>query len=825
MPRSTVFGPATAIAAALGLAGCSTPYALKVSDADLKSAPMPGTITFSGPKLYRREALVNERREESVYLDDLVKASKDAKFPPEIVRQLELVKVLSASIGLKFEPATGAQNRRAEERAEIQQDIDTLRLEMQLDKLRRDAALLKEQSDKQPEPSPDSGDGGAGAGDTNAKPVDVSAPALEELQTAITELRKFLATDFGDDAHALTPLKVDEDKFANPIDAFNDRAVYRELLNAARNANSLDELHDRDGSALVRLNMTATVFPPQRAYRATFGRLNMRVMRPDNRDPAFMGLYRDWLHYLSLRMSQRRPNGGIELSTLGGALSGRPDLLDVVRFEFGEQPGTSCRGLAIPSTESPADGCKVVHLATPRVPLYGSSRNYSVSLQQLADKFTDRSLDYGALFKAMADDARLSDFIGAECEPDDGVSGQSLRVEGVPPDAVTFDRLVPLAFALANFVELAPFVESEARGVAASLDAPAIYFRPFSGIDSLRLVEARRVVEKVRAAAQLRKCIGAAAPRFVAAQVPKQFLDALNYGAASVYQVGPKQQVQVVSTQARAAEELTLAASLAGQAPNQGIGASAAFGFGRRAVGRADALERVPLVVGYADSASEGADNASGDALPSFGWMMGPRVVLDPAKQKLLLEQGLRPQELSVDLIVPGWWPYLTLVGESTWSPQWKGRGGKTGQDGSSKTVRVVLAPTSADFEQITSHVLGGSTIKIPHIDQIEPRVLPACATGFAIQLRGPQLWRATRVVIGGTVYQDLEIEVLPGLEGVLVKNVTAEAPVIESLGESGLRSLSVTVLTPYGPAHDKLELAAAKDGGCGPTKPKPDTE
>jgi hypothetical protein len=331
------------------------------------------------------------------------------------------------------------------------------------------------------------------------------------------------------------------------------------------------------------------------------------------------------------------------------------------------------------------------------------------------------------------------------------------------------------------------------------------------------------VVETVRSGAQSRGC--GQALGLAAAEVPEPFLDALNYGAPSIYQVGPKQQVQVLSTQARAAEEIALAASLAGQAPAQGVGASALFNFGRRAVGRADALERVPLVVGYADSATDPAGNVSENASASFGWMMGPRAVLDPARQKLLLEQGLRPQDLSVDLIVPGWWPYLTLVGESTWSPQWNGRGGKIGQAGSLKVVRVPLAPTLADFDQITGHVLGGSTIKTPHIDEIEPSALPACATGIAIQLRGSQLWRATRVIIGGTVYEDSSIEVLPALEGILVKNVTAEAPVIGSPVKLAPRSVSVTVLTPYGPASDDLELAAPKEGGCNPVPPKPATK
>ena len=50
-----------ATACALALAGCSNPYALKTSDIRYDRPQTEGVIRFADPKIYRREALINER--------------------------------------------------------------------------------------------------------------------------------------------------------------------------------------------------------------------------------------------------------------------------------------------------------------------------------------------------------------------------------------------------------------------------------------------------------------------------------------------------------------------------------------------------------------------------------------------------------------------------------------------------------------------------------------------------------------------------------------------------------------------------------------------
>ncbi len=48
----------------ISVMGCSNPYSLTISDIDYMSEQTPGVIQFTDPKLYNREALINERRKE-----------------------------------------------------------------------------------------------------------------------------------------------------------------------------------------------------------------------------------------------------------------------------------------------------------------------------------------------------------------------------------------------------------------------------------------------------------------------------------------------------------------------------------------------------------------------------------------------------------------------------------------------------------------------------------------------------------------------------------------------------------------------------------------
>lgn len=803
---------------ALVLAGCGNPYGLSVNSANYEAAPTPGSITFTEPKLYRREALINERRGEHAYLSKLIEDSPSALFAPEITRQLEVVRTISASLNLKFDPALGVQYRRSEEKADIQQQLDMLGLQMQLDKLKRDSELLKDQLTKQTEPSADSGKpqagaGGAGAG--GASKPEEQTTAITALTAAIDQLRSQLTTSLGTNITAITPLNV-----VNPMDQFNDRAVYREMLNGARNAASLDELHDRDGASLIRLNVTATVFPPAKPYRETFGRLRMQVEAPNKEggSPEFKALYWDWLAYLSTKLSQAEPvKGRYPLTPLGNAMAQQGDLLNIVWVEFSTSPGSDCRGLSIAADEAPRKSCLVMPIAAPPVEIEGASRTYNTSLQLLAGKFADRGIDYPALMRMLADDGGLKGLFNADCTLNTAVSARPIALAAIPAEQwPTARQVVTLAFALEKLTEVGPFVDGQLLAITSKRRFPQIYYASYNAVDPIAVAQARRIVDQIRTSDIGRQC-GAQLSQWLAFDVPQAFLARLTFGKPSVYQVGPKQQVQIVSTEARAAEAFALAASVAAQAPPQGIGGNAGFNFARSALGKVDALERVPLVVGYGDALQASGPSQDGRAGPVFGWMMGPRAVVDSEHQKLIWQQGLRPQELSVDLIVPGWWPYLTIVASSTWSPDWAGRGGKAGTEGEMRRLKVMLSPTSADYDQITNQILGGSSLKLPYVQDVLPRRLPACASGIAIQLRGPQLWRADKVVIGGAIYDQTAVEVLPGLEGVLVKNVSSQFPIMEATGGSDKteRRVGVTALTPYGAAEGVLFITDVKPAGC----------
>ncbi|MCR2834734.1 hypothetical protein [Parerythrobacter lacustris] len=785
------------------VAGCKTPYGLSLSDPVYDEEPLAGRITYTDPKLYRRGALINERREETEYLDDLIEDSKTASFTPEIVRQLEVVTSLSAALGLKFDPAAGTSYTRTEEQNELKQELDTLRLQMEVDQLKRDIELARAKLPEQTEPSgPIDGDESdtpaSGPGAPNS--VDGLAAAVNKLQA---DLAKYLASN----VQGLTATSIT----ANPIDVFYDRQTYREILNGERNAVSLDELHDRNGASLVRLNMTATVFPPMKSHRATFGQLKFSVTGPDMSDETLVPLYRDWLARVSTQASQRvGTTNGFEKTTLGSSLERTGDLLDLVRFEYStSSTNTKCRGLAVDQTT--LQGCQVMWLATPRFTYSASGTARSPDIAGLVRQFPPQGSPDTQLITAALGNVDFDRF----CRPD----ARTVPLAGFPPDAqANQGKALDLANALTTLRDFAPALEFQAQSIANNNSIGTIYFKPLEFSDRATIAQADALIESVkRLQADYPYSCGAVGP-IGPFTVPSVFKSALakEEERARFYSIGPKQQVQIVSSQARAAESIALAASLAGSVPTQGIGADAALGFGRNAVGRADALERVPLVVAFGDA---------GSANPEFGWMMGPRSVLDPKKQELRFAQGLRPQDLSVDLIVPGWWPYIDLVSSSAWSPDWEGRGGRSGASARSRTTRVDLSPSTADYDNITARILGNASFKVASIDGAPiPSSIVACSNNVSIIFVGPQLWRADRVVIGGKSVDGSAIKVLPDLSGIVVNVASVDFPTLS--GASGASAqVEVQILTPYGRTRSELLVAGLKKDGCAAKPAKPDEQ
>ena len=809
---SRITGVFTAsVAMCVVVAGCGNPYALKVNSIDYSRVPIAGSIKVTDAKLYRREALIDERRDEVAYLRKLLEDSKTQQFSPAVTRELQSVVTLAASLGASVDPAAGLNYRRTRDTSDIQQEIAVMKLQLQLDQLKRDAELMRAGLPNQTAPvNPDLGKV------VDASPTAVSASTqsatLDKLVTSVNALTAKLQEGFGKNIDALTPLASTN----TPFDTFNDRAAYRNLLNSALNAATLDELHDRDGAALVRINLSATVLPPaNKQYLATLGLLRMTVVAPDfSSDPeAYGAIYREWVANLTprvLNLVDRSSGTTFTPSPLAIAMITRPDLIEIVRFEFGEA-GASCSGLTgLPKETSaparpaaaPRATCQSLYFAVPRIAAIGSAGPANLGLSDRLAML--QLLDYRPTIVAL----RRAIGTGKANALFDG--GGPCRISQERNDVIAQAALIPLAY------QMAANIERQALDLLASVGKINQSYKR-SGFSQVA-TDAAALRNDINAAARKAGCASPIYGDSAYMAAPATFVNRLRDAPkqVAVYQVGPRNQAQTVSTVARAAEAISLAASIAGKIPAGGIGVDGNIAYGRSAIGKADALERVPLVIAFAEAAAVNPKGAV--TMPSFGWLMGPRTTLDARKKDLRLEQVLTTHDLSVDLSVPGWWPYLYLQPETAWAPTW-GQGEITGQSGeAAEQIPVRLAPSGADFDNLTAYLVGASAVRSPFIRDITPPALSICATDVTLQIVGTDLWRADKIVIGGKLIDD-KISVLPDMRGISVTLGDATFPATNPPGGNP-QSVDVTVLTPYGPATHVLKLLAPS-GGCPPKPPK----
>lgn len=289
-------GPFVRIGAVLlgsaALAGCVSLFAQR-TDYDRRIADAPGTISVSDPKLYAREALISERARDVTWIDGLIAQSEDPKltFKPELYRELEQISSFSAALGLKYDPAAALSYRRNAQTTKVQQQIDVLKLQIQLDQLRRDAEVIRAGFANQTAPV-NAGVGTLGDASGGAS-TPGSASAADQLKAAIDKLLPALTDRLDAEGKPVTATIAT----SSPSDDFRDRSAYRDLLKSARNAAGLDELHDSGNARLIRLNFQASVLP-DKTFGRSLGAVQIRVVPPDSSSPTTLFL-RNWLNYLN----------------------------------------------------------------------------------------------------------------------------------------------------------------------------------------------------------------------------------------------------------------------------------------------------------------------------------------------------------------------------------------------------------------------------------------------------------------------------------------------------------------------------------------------
>ena len=790
--------------------GCGNPFALNINQLNLIAKQKRGIIQFTDPKLFPREHLINERREDLAFLANALDACNEADIQPEVIRELEVVRLLAVGVGLKVDPAAARNFESSAEIANLKNEIAKVRLEMQLAQLRRDAELLKDQLDAQKSPSSQlkiENDENALSSTTVSEGV--TAPTTDEVNKLLEKVDK-IVNDLQADARSNIPALTKKGGTAGQIDIFNNRKACRDTIKSVINQTRLDDLHDMDGNTLLRIQVRATVLPGEEKYNDTLGILRMEVEPPpfnDNNSSLITQVYRNWLDYVN-RNINRLQNGRIITTPRFLILQQYYQLL---YLEVPKSKKASCSGLS--STERKPEECWYLRVALP----FTLANFADVSIQ--ASNILIDQLKGAA--KAIKDEADAQKIASTEfkntCDVE-FLNGETELKRLVKKDrpGKTAQEAMKLA---AKIKLLRPYI----LAVSASLRDS---FGPKQHGSEILINTQFALKDKffplINAANEFQNAIASKFPsckqknKLKDLSVPDEFKRVLHSAAQRVaaYDVAPAEKVQPVSTAARATEALALAASMVGSLPASGLGASGNLAFSRSAVGKADAIELAPIVVGFAEPVH--ANNSNDKSKSSFGWLLGPKAVVKPKKQELAFVHPIKPYELYADLSLPGWWPWFKLNTYTAWAPNWRRTDSTTTMDTSGntlvRTIKVPMRPKAGDMDGLTTMLLKEADVPVleaPQIVSVEPIVISPCDGRVDFQIWGDNVWRTSMVHFGGRAIDREQmaddgsvataIKVLPDMRGIVASVDISQVPIRR--GDSG----TLTIWTPDG--RDTFEI------------------
>ncbi len=818
--------------------GCHNPYTLDIAEINYDAEQTQGVIQITDAKLYSREALINERRDEIQYLEGLLKKSETLEFEPQIIRELETITAFSAALKVSANPTSALNFKRDIETSSVQQKIDALKLQLQLESLQSDAALFREQIAERAEPSTDAIPSITGSSDISSSN---SVPSMTEINTSIDSL----ITRLDNRLKAQDPLaRNNTNAKADPSDLFLDRAAYRDLIKSAMSAERLDDLHDKNGNALMRFHFGATVLPPKSENMDTLGVLRMEVEKTELSEPDIYELYLTWMNYLnnSYNIAVQRPTTGKKADNRQVSVEAIDPIIDFIpnpRIFFLGQANPLFKTLRFDLPRTPADEnyCGGIN-SNVKAPL-GRCLKIYIAMPTTGHKVADATLSYihvqGKTLKQAFREAYKN---GKSISTAAGITslGECKGISRLYETQEVIDaRQVILAESdLQNAYRIA--IETILK------EQPNTYRiqylqKKFLDLNPLLKV-ARALVNK--AAGDNIKCNAESLVKSKVQVAPDLFIDAVKAidARVRVYDVSPRERAQQISTVTRAAEAISLAAAIAGELPQAGIGVDAQSAFSRSVSGKADARERAPLVVSFAEPAYLYMDKNSdtqnskirSKSNTAFGWLLGPKVAVNPEKKNLELLHQAKPYELTADLSMPGWWPYVTFEVQTAWAPNWRKGSGATitrqfkddepGSNPLKRRIRIPLAPNDSDMASLNTILLKQSSLAAtitPVISDIEPKAISACAAKTTLRLKGDNIWRSEKVIVGGMELSGNNVRVTPDMSGVLVDVDARALPQAKTeVHTNGKVYIDINALNQDGEAHTGIALHNLKaDGSC----------
>ena len=869
------------------LSGCSfsrAPFANINADSIDESSPQtPARIRLSPPQVFTRGQLINDRLREASFLNDQLNRSATDALGSSLSRDLQTISALSSQLSLTFDPAAKLNFQRQNQLADMQQQIDLVQLQGQLATLKNQLQALQNGTGTGPA-APASSPSTTVSAATTTTASDTRITALQSrVDSAITALAGLGATVR---QNAVTGTLEDD---------FEDRFALRSRIREAINANALDDAHDIDGNALYHLQFTAALLPGE--HKGQFGVARINVEPPSLKQDEIKLLYYTWLATMTNRLNQNLDNqtdvqtamsyemlgpvtglydvAHMELPRGGNpkykiSIAVRPD--DRSGFEYSQDIKDEINGFASHlrglTKESRHQCLSKIHQHLSM--LRGNSQPDETELGRTvfdfaADCLTAKQNEVLGCLPKLAKKPREACNPPKEQEvklPDFCYQLPYDRKEG--KDALTFCKtsLNDMFIEYRALLRVEPSVEAIVFALGDRSLIPKDIKRAAQielGKYDEALPNARWVLQEIgkvcRATeTKVANCDVYAPPTF---PIPTQFCKALfangsgcerletsssdgvkAAGLAYPYSAEPVLRSQRISTVASAANALDLAAAVTAGIPQSGAGVGADLGYSRRAAGRADTIERVPQVFGFAGPIHS---QESPDQEYEFGWVFGPKMSLDAKGSRLLLRQEARTQQVSADVSVPSWWPKARLKVRTAWKGDFSGAGRVLDNNGAIcginnpnecydeyyLPVRFNLNPAAMDALTVSlSRALTGQGFHQARIDKVLPSVVPVCADAtnksVTLLIYGIDLWRDPKVFFGGQSVPPNGITVLPDMTGIAATIDTS------ALSKATLdNEPTLVVWTAHGAAETSVrtKISATCEASAGETASKTPTK
>jgi hypothetical protein len=683
------------------------------------------------------------------------------------------------------------------------------------------------------------------------KKIDALTTKLSDLKTAVD---KQLTTP---NNGASRDLQVG----ATPQEELDDRQAYRSGLYADWEAARLDGSHDLNGNALYRLQMQANVAPGKIKNR--YGVALVTLEHEQLSQDAINDLYLEWLASINADLNAVPDQGRMPKEQYYALASGT-GLYEIMDIPFG---GDTCKAARTAGLSAPVDSsCAVLPVAVPAADA-AFIRNYLSDVDgwdarfQAVRKFFDKvrggvsTPDDVKAYLLLAQNQPESQF-PADAEPKitDACHGELVRAKGFKDPSVKlaqllalqsiqftgdgtmtlyeFQRNVQRISAIGKLVGAVRFQRADegmafvkADGAPLTGDNLKTALRDYHivtggltewseiGDEFVNLVNMVNAVEHTGCKLQRRSEF---TPRPFYEAVAEDRSQANNF----VYSTAPRQLAQRVSTVTSATEALQLIGALSASLPTSGVSVDAAADYMHSATGRADALESLPLVIGFSDASPIAPKKPEADAkleaaqALSFGWLFGPKAVVNPENHTMELRQVPTNQRVTADISIPGWWKEVKITTNAAWV--------KNFYDGSITPDVIKVGrpqtytksiPNAQRMENLTdymSSVVWGQEARAAAIYSVEPHDLSTCAQSASFIIRGPNLWRNGEVYLNGRPAND-PVHVLPDMRGIVADfNLAGLFPT------PAPATAKLQVFTQLGGADSEVNLQSADCGQAG---------